>query len=116
FFEFTSAGSPFINSRQRWAASTTRAKRLSSCSKQSSTVTRAMRLSFGPGRERGAPARSGGNGEANRRTSGVQRFDRAVFGDFRLSSPPGTLHGWEVVYRPAGRISRFSRNSRGAKL
>src|SRR4051794_2635695 len=42
FFAFTKEGLPFIKERAREEASTTRAKRFSSFSKQSSTVTRAI--------------------------------------------------------------------------
>src|SRR5580765_2323568 len=42
FFAFTKEGLPFINERAREEANTTRAKRFSSFSRQSSTVTRAM--------------------------------------------------------------------------
>src|SRR6187551_587584 len=42
FFALTREGLPFINERARAAARTTRAKRFSSFSKQSSTVTRAI--------------------------------------------------------------------------
>jgi hypothetical protein len=44
FLAFTKDGLPFISERARAEASTTRAKRFSSFSKQSSTVTRAMNL------------------------------------------------------------------------
>src|SRR6478752_5043258 len=42
FLAFTKEGLPFINERAREEASTTRAKRFSSFSRQSSTVTRAI--------------------------------------------------------------------------
>src|SRR5690606_4361848 len=111
FLELTSEGSPFINSRQRCAAKTTNAKRFSSLSRQSSTVTRAIFVpTFAePGTTEGSGVRER---EASRPSRFAQIWSRCAYcGDRAFDD--GHLYTWHWTSVPRGRVPGCGRRAEG---